>query len=187
MAIRAVRCSERWPRTGVHGIVRLLPGRQVASRVTAIRRRNLQIVIVINVARRAGYVRMPVGQQESRRAVIKRCRCPTCRRVAVRAIRGSKRRPRGRVGRIVGLLPGRQMAARCAAGARQNLQIVVVIDVALRACHVRVSCRQQKSSRAVVELRAQPAIKRMAALTISGCKRCPGVGVRRVRGVLPVL
>jgi len=187
MAIRAVRCRERWPRTGVHWIVRLLPRRQVASRVTAIRWRDLQIVIVVDVAGRAGHIRVPVRQQESRRAVIKCCRRPSCGGVATRAVRRSKRRPRGRVGRIICLLPGRQVASRIPAIRRLNGQVVIVIDVAQRARHVRMSRRQQKSGRAVVELRSEPAIKRMAALAISRCKRRSCAGVWRVRGALPVL
>jgi len=79
------------------------------------------------------------------------------------------------------------VASRSAASARRNLQIVVVINVAQRARHIRVSRRQQKAGRAVIELRSQPAIKRMAPLTISRRKRRTSAGVRWVRGALPIL
>ena len=48
----------------VHRIVRLLPGGQVALRISAIGGRNRQIVIVVDVARSAGHVGMSSGQQE---------------------------------------------------------------------------------------------------------------------------
>ena len=51
-------------------IVGLLPRRQVALRVAAIVRPNLQIVVVVDVARGARHIGMPVRQQKPRRAVI---------------------------------------------------------------------------------------------------------------------
>ena len=59
--------------------------------------------------------------------------------------------------RIVGLLPGRQMASRVAAVGRCNRQRVVIVDVARRAgrrfprrCHL-VRIRQRETRGRVVE------------------------------------
>jgi len=50
----AIGRGEGSARCGVHGIVGLLPSREVALRVTAVRRANLQIVIIVDVAVGAG-------------------------------------------------------------------------------------------------------------------------------------
>jgi len=50
----AIGGGEGSARCGVHGIVGLLPGREVALRVTALRRANLQIVVIVDVAVGAG-------------------------------------------------------------------------------------------------------------------------------------
>ena len=60
MAPRAVRHCKGWPGGRVHWVICLLPFRQVTSRVTAIRRRDRQVVVVVEVASGAGHVRMPV-------------------------------------------------------------------------------------------------------------------------------
>ena len=93
VAMRTICRRKRGARSGMHGSVGLLPGRQMATRVTAVRRGDRQTVVVVDVAQIAGHVRMPVGQQESRRAVIEDCGRPTDRRVARRTIRQCKRRP----------------------------------------------------------------------------------------------
>jgi len=54
--------------------------------------------------------------------------------------------------RIVGLLPGREVAAGGSAGRGRNLQVVVIVDVAGRAKHVGVPSSQQESGRTVIEL-----------------------------------
>jgi hypothetical protein len=46
-------------------IIGLLPGRKVASRIPAIRRRNRQIVVVVDMAGRAGNIGMSVCEQKS--------------------------------------------------------------------------------------------------------------------------
>ena len=70
MACRAVPDSERRSRGGVGRVIGLLPGRQVALRVPAIRGLDGQVVIVVDVAGSAGHIGVAVGQQETRRAVI---------------------------------------------------------------------------------------------------------------------
>ena len=76
----------------MHGSRGPLPGGQMALRISAIGRRNRQGIVVVDVARSAGHVGMPVGQQETGRTVVE-CRCrPTSRCVACRAIRKRKGR-----------------------------------------------------------------------------------------------
>ena len=62
----------------MHWVVGLLPGRQMASRVPAIRRRDRQIVVVVDVAGCAGrylaaigYQRVRVRQREPKGIVVK--------------------------------------------------------------------------------------------------------------------
>jgi hypothetical protein len=107
MAYGAVRCRKLRTRRGVHRIICLLPGRQMASRVPAIGRGDRQSIVVVDVARSAGHVGMAIGQRKPGRAVVKSCRRPTHRRMAQRTVRCRKRRTRRGVHRIVRLLPGR--------------------------------------------------------------------------------
>ena len=72
-------------------IIRLLPCRQMTLRVSAVRRPDLKIVIVVDVAGSTRHIRMAVGQQESRRGVIEIRRVPTLRRMAVSAVRNGER------------------------------------------------------------------------------------------------
>src|SRR5882672_6071743 len=88
------------------------------------------------MARSAGHVGVPVGQQETRGAVIEDRRGPGNRVVASRAVGNSKSRARRRVHRIVGLLPGGQMATRVSAVVRLRSQVVVVVDVAGGTGHI---------------------------------------------------
>ena len=71
VAIRAVGHGERGTGGRVHGIIRLLPGGEVAARVTAIRRRNVQTVIAADVAGGARHVSVAVGQRKTKRGVVK--------------------------------------------------------------------------------------------------------------------
>ena len=106
MAICAVAHRECRAGSGVHRIIRLLPGSQVASDRAAGRRRNLQIVIIVEVARGAGHVRMAIRQCKTRGAVVKHHVIPADRVMALRAVGSRKGRSRLRVRRIIGLLPG---------------------------------------------------------------------------------
>ena len=76
VAVRAIGRRERRAGSRVHRVVGLLPVGQVAARVAAGGRGNLQIVIVADVAGCAGNVRVPIREQKSRNAVIKRYNCP---------------------------------------------------------------------------------------------------------------
>jgi len=62
MAVGAICHGKYWPSRGMDGVVRLLPGRQVALGISAIRGRNRQVVIVVDVAGSAGDIGVPVRQ-----------------------------------------------------------------------------------------------------------------------------
>jgi hypothetical protein len=168
VAGRTIPDGEGRSRCRVHRIVRLLPGREVASRVSAIGRRDRQIVVVVDVAQIAGHVRVPIGQQKPGRAVIKCGGCPTGRRVAGRTICKRKCRAGRWVDGIGGRLPGRQMASGISAIVWSDRQIVVVVDVAERAGNIRMAIGQQEPGRAVVEFGVQPGVKRMAGFACGG-------------------
>ena len=109
----AVRCGKCGARRGMNRIIRLLPCRQMASRVPAVSRCDHQVVIVIDVARCAGHAGMAVGQHEPGLAVVKLSgRGPTGRVMARLAIGKGELRSRRWMRRIVRLLPNRQMATR---------------------------------------------------------------------------
>ena len=86
-------------------IIRLLPCRQVASSRAASRRGNLQIVIVVDVARGAGQVGVAVRQQKPGRAVIECSAQPAVKFVAALAIPRCERRPGAGVCWIGCILP----------------------------------------------------------------------------------
>lgn len=147
VALRAICGSKRRSCRRVHWIVGLLPLRQVASGVPAIGRLDLQIVVVVDVALRALQVGVTVAQRKSRGAVIEHHIGPRRGVMAVRTIRQGKYRPGARVRRIVGLLPSRQVAARVSAIAGGNLQMIIVVDMALLAGQVGVPEGQREVDR----------------------------------------
>jgi len=105
MADRAIRRSERRSRGGVHRVIRPLPGRQMALRVSAIGRGDGQRVIAIDMAGGACQTGVAIGQRETGRAMVECRRQPTGSIVAGRA---SRNRESGRtcsVRRIICLLP----------------------------------------------------------------------------------
>ena len=77
--------------------VSLVVGGQVALRVSTIGRRDLQRIVIVDVAEIAGHVRMPVGQREAKGGVVKRSRRPGRNRVAGGAGRSRDREIRGDV------------------------------------------------------------------------------------------
>jgi hypothetical protein len=141
MAFGAVCRSKCGAGTRVDGSGRLLPGCQMALRISAIGRGDRQSIVVIDVAECASHIRMAIGEQESSGAVVERRRRPTYRIVASRTIRRCKRRAGGKVHGIVGLLPGRQEALRIAAIRRLDGQVVIPVDMAQGALHVGVAIR----------------------------------------------
>ena len=64
----------------MHWIIRLLPGRQMASRVSTIVQRGRQVIVVVDVARSAGNGGMAIGEGESCYAVVECRPRPTHRR-----------------------------------------------------------------------------------------------------------
>ena len=136
------------------------------------------------MARSAGHVGVPVGQQEARGAVIEDRRGPGNGVVASRAVGHAKSRARRRVHGIVRLLPSRQVAPGIAAVRRGGGQVVIVVDVAGGTGHIGMAIRQQEPGGAVIELRAQPAVKSVAG--VAGSRELC-TDVIRVRGLLKVL
>ena len=116
---------------------RAVPRRLMAP--VAIRVRSGQGIVVAHVAVRAGidFARrrhlVRTRQRPARSGVVECYVGPQCWAVAGRTIRGRKGSSRRRVRWIVGLLPGRQMAPRISAVIRLNRQIVIVVDVTVRA------------------------------------------------------
>jgi hypothetical protein len=104
----------------VHRIIRGLPSGQMAAGISAIGWSNRQIIIVVDVARCAGHVGVPIGQQESRRGVIKDCRSPSRGVVARGALRRCERWPGSGMYGIGGRLPSAQMASGISAVRRRD-------------------------------------------------------------------
>ena len=83
----------------------LLPFRKMTTGISTVGGYNLQIVVVVDVARRARDIGVTVREQKSRCAVIENGRRPANCAVASRAIRSGKGGSRRGVWGIVGLLP----------------------------------------------------------------------------------
>ena len=145
---------------------RAVPGRLVAP--VAVRIRGGEVIVVAHMAIGAGCHFAGRGhlvrarQRPTGCCVIKHNVRPQRRAVAGGAIGRGKRSSRRRVRRIIGLLPGRQMAPGIPAIRRADLQIVIVVDVAVRTgIHLarrrhlmRVS--QRETSGGVVKIRGLP-------------------------------
>lgn len=128
-----------------------------------------EIVVVVRMARGARGCRMYAGERPTCHGMVEGVIRPGNRIVASRAVRRGERGARGRVRRIVCLLPSDKVAARVAAVAGLDGQIVISTDVALRAgghlssrCHL-VRVGEWKTRRAVIELPVCPCRDRMAA------------------------
>lgn len=74
----------------MHGSIGLLPGGEMAARRATSRRRNLKVVVAIDVAGGAGHVGMAVRQGEPGGRVVENGVVPTDGVVALRAIPGGK-------------------------------------------------------------------------------------------------
>jgi len=182
----------------VNGIVGALPaatvvGVQVALGIAAIRGLNGQIVIVVDVAVRAGahfaggHQLVRILKRESRGVVIEGGILPRNGVVAGRAGCQGKNIGRGRVFRIGGVLPGGQVALGVAAIGGNDLQIVVAADVTLLARYIGMAIGERKTNRrrGVVEaLSSQPTVKTVA--TVASLRELCG-DVIGIGGVLKVL
>lgn len=189
VARRAIRRSEGRSGRRMYRVVRSLPSSQMALRVPAIGCSDHQAVIVVDVAKIAGHVGMPVGQRETRGGVTEHARGPRRDRMASSA-RGCRRRKssrdviRHRAANRGGALEGRLVAAV----AVRRIQRVIVADVAGRTGsgrrrHVRAG--QRKSGDAVVERGRRPPRSGMARRAIGSSKCRSGSRVDRRRGSLP--
>jgi len=173
----------------MRGVIGLLPGRQMALRVPAIRGSDLQVVIVVDVAVRASVhlagrrQLVRTRQRKTGSAVIENRAQPGDGIVASRASRHRKGIRRSAVFGIASVLPRRQMALRVAAIGRRNLQVVVVVDMAGRARHIGVAVGQKKTGSAMVKFCAQPTVESVAGL--AGLRKRSRY-VIRIRGLLKI-
>ena len=172
-----------------------LPSRLVAA--VAVRVRYRKGVVAAYVAVRAGrhFPRrrhlMRARQGPARGAVVEGRRGPGDRAMACRAVGRRKWRSGCRVRRIIGLLPGRQMASRVPAVGRGSRQRVVVVDVAVRAGRhfarrrhlVRIG--QRETRRTVIKDCSSPRNGVMACRAVRDGKRRSRSCVRGVIGLLP--
>jgi hypothetical protein len=116
VALRAVCRRESRTCLRVRRVICLLPSRQVAAGVAAIGWRDLEIVIIVDMAGGASQISVPVGQQEPRGAVIEFGTQPAVKIVATLTIARSKRRTCARVWWVRRRLPILQMAGITAGG-----------------------------------------------------------------------
>jgi len=185
VTVIAIRRGERRPALRVRRIVGLLPVGQVAARVAAIVRSNLQIVVVVDVARSAWQIRMAVRQQKSRGAVIEFCSEPAVEIVTALALARSKRRPGACVWRICGPLPIFQMAG--IALRRQSVENSRRGPfMALLARHGCMRAEQREAVLVILDLlwRDVPALHRVTLFAVR--THLPAVYVRvAVRAILP--
>ena len=138
VAGRTVRRRERRAGLWVHRVICCLPRRQVASRIAAVSRRDIQAVVVADVAGSArrylaavGHQRVRVRQREPKRVVVELPVGPPRDGMAGRASGRRRRETRLDVIRYAPAkgrraLPRRQVAAH----AIRRVQRVVVADVA---------------------------------------------------------
>jgi hypothetical protein len=95
-------------------------------------------------------------EREASDTVVKRSGVPTLRGVTLCAVDCCEGCSGRRVNRIIGLLPGGQVASGITAVGGLDLQIVIAIDVAGSALHVSVAIGQKKSGGAVIKLAVGP-------------------------------
>jgi hypothetical protein len=104
--------------------------------------------------------------------------------MAVRAVRRGKRRAGLGMHRIIGLLPGGEVASGISAIGRSDLQVVVAVDMALLAGDVGMAVGQEEAGGAVIEFRAEPTVKTMADVALG---REVGGNVIGIRSLLVIL
>ena len=116
-----------------------------------------EVVVVVRMAIRAGSCYMRTGERPPGDRVVEGSHVgPRDRIVALRAVCRAECRAGGGVNGVVRLLPPGQVAARVSAIRGSNLQIVVVVDVALGAGDGSVTVRKRESSRRMVKGRRGP-------------------------------
>lgn len=189
MAVGAI--SHRKGRTGcgMHWIIRLLPGRQVTSGVTATGGGNIQAVVVVDVAGRTGHIRVAIGQRKTKCSVIKLSVRPLCDRVALRACRRGVRKARLNViGHVSAIARRLVPVGDVTAIAVRRVQRVVIVDMARsawRRCGRHVCTDQREAGHAVIERGRVPTLGGVAIRTICGRERRTGRRMHRIIRLLP--
>jgi len=172
----------------MHGIIRLLPGGEVAASRSASCRRNVQVVIIVDVTQHAGYVCVAIRQRKSKCCVIEFSIRPLGDGVARSASRRVIREAGlDMVGNIAAkrrrLIPRRRMTAHAVC----RLQRVVVINVARRArngCRRHMTANQCEAGHAVVEGSRIPAL---CSVAIRAVPRRESRARRGVHGIIRLL
>jgi hypothetical protein len=156
----------------------LLPGRQMALRIPAIRRFDLQREVAADMAQGAGHIGVTQGQVETKRAVVKDSGRPGRNGVAGSALRGGRRETgrdvvRHRAANRLGSQEIVQVAIRgVAVGVIQGVGVGAgMAGSARRRRRRQVRSGQGEPSHAVIERRSRPARCRMAIGTVR-CREC---------------
>jgi hypothetical protein len=169
VACRALRGGIREAGRNMIGHIAADCGRAVpGADMAAVAIGGIQSVIVADVAGSAGrrsWGRVGANQSEAGHAVIEGRCVPTGGGVAIRAVGCSKRSACRCVHRIVGALPGAQVAAGVATIGRGNFQRVVAIRVAQAAGNGRMLVGEGKSRSAVIKFSVGPFGDGMAVRT----------------------
>lgn len=166
-------------------VISLLPSGQVATGVAAVVGLNIQSVIVVYVATRAGNVCMAIGQRETCSGVIEGDIGPRGCVVTLGAIGERKGRTSLWMRRIIRLLPSGEVAASVSAIGGSNLEIVVVVDMATGAGDIRVPIREWEACRAVVKGDVGPSGCVVALGTIREREGRTSLWMRRIICPLP--
>jgi len=115
---------------------RAVPGCLMAAVTVRVRARERVVVVDVAIGAEVDFARrsqlMGTHQRPPRRSMVEGYIGPQRGTVARRAVRRRERRSRRRVCRVIGLLPGRQVASGIPAVIRLNRQIVIVVDMAVR-------------------------------------------------------
>ena len=189
MAVHTVGSGKGGTRSGVHRIVGLLPGSQVAAGITAIGGSDLEVVVVIDVAGSAEYVGVAVGEREPDGRMVELAIGPRSNGMASGASRGSGGETRGDVigdasAKCLRFVPIGRMAGH-ALGRTQGVVVVDVAGGAGRRSGRHVRARQRKAGGAVIERGRGPSRSGVAIGTI-GCRESrPGGRVNRIVRLLP--
>jgi len=177
VTVGAICQRKRRSRRGVHWIVRLLPCRQMAARISARRRRNIQRIVVVDVARCTRNVRVAIGQRKAECRVIEFPVSPCRDRMAGSARRRSRWESRRNVVRHISAkcrrtLPGGLVTTH----AVRRVQRVIVADMARRARSRRrrhVRSGERKPRHAVVERSSVPTFRCVAIRAVGQRKGGP--------------
>ena len=158
------------------GVVGLLPSRQVATRIAAVRGLNAQAIVAAHVALRTGRDfpgrchLVGVGQRETSRAVIELAICPRGDRVAGGTRGSSGREVRCNMVWHVSAERLRTVPRRLVAShAIRRRQVVIVVGVALGTGRGRMRPSERKTGRAMIPGRC-PVRRGVATRTLGSRK-----------------